>query len=237
MVTSKVDDVFTQKRNLELLRDYKEESASERTYDTLVAETFKQRRKFIQSEATSSSEILELCPYLGRSENVRKEAKRIISDFCFKKCVERLSEGMKNVLKNKEINNQNVVSAVRHIEKKIAKKGSTVLKFKDPSTKPDLLFKDKIVEFRLVCLGAPNEINQVFVAGEEKCFFETTQNLVEALIDLLLAYYVFDVNYADAMAGIFYFLQEVSLGINDDIPKSVKYCSFMAEFRSGVHTV
>ena len=70
-----------------------------------------------------------------------------------------------------------------------------------------------MVEFRLVCLGTPDEIRQVFVAGEKKCFFETTTNLVQALVDLLLAYYVFDVSYADAMAGMFYFLQEVSLGI------------------------
>ena len=70
MVTSEVDDVFTQKRNLELLTDYKEESLSGRTYGTLIAETFKQRRKFIQSEVASSSEILELRQYLGRSENV-----------------------------------------------------------------------------------------------------------------------------------------------------------------------
>lgn len=67
---SEVDDVFTQKRNLELLRDCKEGDLSGRTYDTLIEETFKQRRKFVQSEAKSSSEILELCPYLGRSENV-----------------------------------------------------------------------------------------------------------------------------------------------------------------------
>ena len=64
---------------------------------------------------------------------VRKEAKRIIPDFCFKKSVERLSDGIKNVMKSKEVNNQHVVNAVRHIEKKIVKKGSTVLKFKEVS--------------------------------------------------------------------------------------------------------
>jgi hypothetical protein len=67
---SEVDDALTQKRNLELLRDYREGDVSGRTYDTLMDDTFKQRRKFVQSEAKSSSEILELCPYLGRSENV-----------------------------------------------------------------------------------------------------------------------------------------------------------------------
>ena len=88
-----------------------------------------------------------------------------------------------------------------------------------------------MVEFRLVCRGS------VFVAGEEKCFFDTTTNLGEAMVDLLLAYYVLDVNYVDAMAGMFYFLQELSLGINDDIPKYIKHSSFMAEHPSGVHTV
>jgi hypothetical protein len=92
-----------------------------------------------------------------------------------------------------------------------------------------------MVEFRLVCLGTPEDIQQVFVAGEGKCFFETSKNLLEALVDLVITYYVFDVCYPDAMAGIFYFLQEVSLGIKDDIPKSIKYSSFMAELRSGVH--
>ena len=109
----------------------------------------------------------------------------------------------------------------------------TSTKFILSAIEPNLI---SMVKFHLVCLGTPNEINQVFVAVVEKCFF-ATPNLVESLVDLLLAYYAFDVNYADAMSGIIYFLQEVSLGINDDISKSFKYSSFMEEFRSGAHTV
>ena len=55
-------------------------------------------------------------------------------DFSFKKCVERLRDGIKNVSKKEEINNEVVVSAVRLIEKKTVKKGSMVMKFKDVST-------------------------------------------------------------------------------------------------------
>ena len=53
-------------------------------------------------------------------------------DFSFK-IMERLGDGIKNVSKKEEINNQVVVSAVRLIEKKTVKKGSMVLKFKDVS--------------------------------------------------------------------------------------------------------
>ena len=58
--------------------------------------------------------------------------------------------------------------------------------FFQPSTKPDLLFKDKKGEFRRVCLGTPDGINQVFVAKEEKCF-ETRTNVLEALVNFVLA--------------------------------------------------
>jgi hypothetical protein len=55
-------------------------------------------------------------------------------DFSFKKCVERLGNGIRNVSGKEEINNGVVVTAVRLIEKKTMKKGSMVLKFKDVST-------------------------------------------------------------------------------------------------------
>lgn len=64
------DDTVTQKRNLDLLRDYKEGSISGKTFTTLINETFNERRKFIQTLAKSSCEVLDMCPYLGKSEHV-----------------------------------------------------------------------------------------------------------------------------------------------------------------------
>ena len=63
-----INDSTTQKRNLELLRDWN--SLSSNTFTSLFEETFKERRGFIQNEATSCSQILEMCPYLGHVDNV-----------------------------------------------------------------------------------------------------------------------------------------------------------------------
>ena len=57
-----VDDEVTQRRNLELLKSYKIGSIS--------GKTFQARRTFIQVEAKSCKEILGMCPYLGKVENV-----------------------------------------------------------------------------------------------------------------------------------------------------------------------
>ena len=51
----------------------------------------------------------------------------------------------------------------------------------------------KTVEFKLVCLGTEEEVyDKFFVAGEDTAVFETGTDLIEALVDLIAAYYVFD---------------------------------------------
>ena len=76
------------------------------------------------------------------------------------------------------------------------------------SAKVEATFKDKNVEFKLVCFGTEQDVSQTFVAGEGIGIFETSSDLVEALVDLIAAYYVFDVNYADNMSGMLFFLQD-----------------------------
>ena len=47
-----------------------EGSLSAKTFSHLVKETFPMRRKFITEEAQSSKEILDMCPYFGKSPHV-----------------------------------------------------------------------------------------------------------------------------------------------------------------------
>ena len=63
------------------------------------------------------------------------------------------------------------------------------------------MFKDKLVEFKLVILGIEEDFLQAFASGEDECISETSTNLLEALVDLISAYYVFDVSYAESISG------------------------------------
>ena len=76
-----------------------------------------------------------------------------------------------------------------------------------PTTPPDKLFKNKHVEFVLVCIGTIKEVDQIFVCGEDQAFFESDCDLVKALVDLISAYYVFDVRYPQSISGVLHFLQ------------------------------
>ena len=102
-----------------------------------------------------------------------------------------------------------------------------------PTTPPEKLFKNKHVEFVLVCIGTIGEVDQVFVCGEDQAFFESDCDLVKALVDLISAYYVFDVKYPQAISGILHFLQEIVLLQSDSEYKGTKYATFMAEFKKG----
>jgi hypothetical protein len=64
------DDPEAQKRNLELLKNARAGAMSKKTYVSLVAETFAERRTFVTNTARSSAEVLEMCPYLGKQEHV-----------------------------------------------------------------------------------------------------------------------------------------------------------------------
>ena len=92
-----------------------------------------------------------------------------------------------------------------------------------------------MVEFKVVVLGSPEDILQAFVAGEGESFFETSTNLLESLVDLIVAYYVFDVSYPDNMSRILSFLQDFILEAMDSNPRSIKYSSFISELTSDVH--
>ena len=67
---SATDNPVTQKRNLQLLRDYKQGSISGKTLSTLIEDSYEERRKFIVQSATSCTEILEMCPYLSSIQHV-----------------------------------------------------------------------------------------------------------------------------------------------------------------------
>ena len=64
------DDKLAQRRNLELLSNTEEGALSCSTFSNLVEETYQMRRKFITEEVKSSKEILDMCPYLGKSSHV-----------------------------------------------------------------------------------------------------------------------------------------------------------------------
>lgn len=70
LASSAGDDDIAQRRNLELLSSTEEGSLSAKTFSHLVKETYPMRRKFITEEAQSSKEILDMCPYFGKSTHV-----------------------------------------------------------------------------------------------------------------------------------------------------------------------
>ena len=70
LASSAGDDDIAQRRNLELLSSTKEGSLSTKTFYNLVKESYPMRGKFITEEAQSSKEILDMCPYFGKSVHV-----------------------------------------------------------------------------------------------------------------------------------------------------------------------
>lgn len=101
--------------------------------------------------------------------------------------------------------------------------------------KPDNMFKDKLVEFRLVVVGSPGDVHQQFIAGEDKSFVECDGvDLIQGLIDLISSYYVFDVAYSDNMEGCSLFLQYVVLPSKDKTYRGTKYSAFMANVRQAM---
>ncbi|CAB4007347.1 Hypothetical predicted protein [Paramuricea clavata] len=161
--------------------------------------------------------------------------KKVLPGFAFKKSVERLRKGIKKVLRKDELANKGVADAVSFIETKTMKKWGSLIKFNDPSSKPKNLFEDKTVQFKLVVLGAPDDVLQTFVSGEDQAFFESSTDLLEALVDVISSYYVFHINYPYQMSGILFFIQDFALDVSDTTQRSIKYSSFVAELQSDVH--
>ena len=89
----------------------------------------------------------------------------------------------------------------------------------------DSMVKDKMVQFRLLCIGCPEDIQQLMVVGENKVFVDCQlcKSLISVLIDLICAYYVFDVTYPDCMIVALSFLQEIVLQSCENAYKGTKY--------------
>ena len=94
------------------------------------------------------------------------------------------------------------------------------------SAKVEASFKDKNVDFKLVCFATEQDVSQAFVVV-----------LVEALVDLIAAYYVFDVNYGDKMSGMLFFMQDEVLKLKDSVFRGNKYSSFMAQYKKNVYII
>ena len=94
------------------------------------------------------------------------------------------------------------------------------------------MFHSKMVEFRIVCTGTIDDINQIFIAGGDDAIVECpTTELLDSLILLVASYYVFDVSYPVCYKGLLGFLQDVGLCHVDDIYRGAKYSAFLAELR------
>ena len=102
-----------------------------------------------------------------------------------------------------------------------------------PTTSPDKLFKNKHVEFVLVCIGTIKEVDQVFVCGEDQAFFESDGDLIKALVDLISAYYVFDVRYLQCISGVLHFLQEIVLLQSESEYKGTKFAPLWQSLKRG----
>ena len=98
----------------------------------------------------------------------------------------------------------------------------------------DSMVKDKLVQFRLLCIGCPEDVRQLMIIGENKVFVECQlgTSLISGLIDLICAYYAFDVMYPDGMIVVLSFLQEIVLQSSENAYKGTKYSALMTEVRS-----
>ena len=94
------------------------------------------------------------------------------------------------------------------------------------------MFEYKLVEFKWVILGTEEDFLQAFVSGEDECISETSTNLLEALVDLISAYYVFDVSYAESTSGMLCSLQDFVLQAKDSSTRSIRYWTFASELRN-----
>ena len=95
------------------------------------------------------------------------------------------------------------------------------------------MFRSKTVQFRIVCTGSKESINQIFIAGEDKAIIICpTCELLDALLYVIACYYVFDVSYPVCYEGVLCFLQEIGLCCPDESSfHGTKYSAFMAELK------
>ena len=101
-----------------------------------------------------------------------------------------------------------------------------------PSTPPSKMFRSKTVEFRIICSGTEDEINQIFIAGEDEAIVVCPNTeLLDALLYVIGCYYVFDVAYPVCFKGVLCFLQDVGLCCVDNVYSGAKYSSLLAEIK------
>lgn len=95
------------------------------------------------------------------------------------------------------------------------------------------MVKDKIVQFRVLCIGSVTDIRQIMIIGENQVFLEcASTDLISALIDIISAYYVFDISYPDGMVVVLSFLQEIVLKCSKNAYRGTKYSALMTELKS-----
>ncbi len=94
------------------------------------------------------------------------------------------------------------------------------------------MVRDKIVQFRILCIGCAEDVQQIMIIGENQVFVECPgTDIINALIDVISAYYVFDLTYADGMVVMLSFLQEIVLKSKDGAYKGTKYSTLMSELK------
>ena len=67
----------------------------------------------------------------------------------------------------------------------------------------------------ILVIGTAMENTQYFICGENIAICES-KSYLDAIIDLICTYYVFDIAYPKSLSGIFLFLQQSVFNIKDD---------------------
>ena len=97
------------------------------------------------------------------------------------------------------------------------------------------MFRSKHIEFRIVCTGTEEKVNQIFIAGEDEAIVVCpTNELLDSLEYLIACNYVFDVAYTVCFEGVLGFLQDIGLCCVDDVYRGLKYCALLAEVKKYV---
>ena len=85
------------------------------------------------------------------------------------------------------------------------------------------MFRSKHIEFRIVCTGTEEKVNQIFIAVEDEAIVVCpTNELLDSLEYLIACYYVFDVAYTVCYEGVLDFLQDIGLCCVDDVYRGFK---------------
>ena len=73
-----------------------------------------------------------------------------------------------------------------------------------------------------------DEIKQQFLIAEHEVIYElTTTKLIDGLVLLMAMYYVFDVSYNFRCKATMFFLQDVLMQCQDDVPRPTRYTTFI----------